>query len=182
MSIGKPPRRPRALAAPVRAEGAAQRSGRGLPERPLPATTERVLTGKLITLGDLLLRSASEIYRERFDMRREEWRIIALLGSNESLPLKELARRAGLKKSQISRGVGQLVDKRMLSRVAGPHDAREARLHLTARGQAIHDAIVATAVGRSAVLTEGLDADQTARLHALVELMIARARAMTAGG
>ena len=113
-------------------------------------------------------------------MRREEWRIVAQLGSKESLPLKELARRAGLKKSQISRGVAQLVDKRMLSRVVGPDDAREGRLHLTARGQEIHDAIVATAVRRSAVLTEGLDTAELARLHQLVETMIDRARTLTA--
>jgi DNA-binding MarR family transcriptional regulator len=73
--------------------------------RPITASTATLLSGKLVQLGNLLLRSASGLYRSRFGLRDEEWRIIALLGSDESLALTELARRAGLRKSQLSRGL-----------------------------------------------------------------------------
>ncbi len=101
--------------------------------RALPSTTEDLLSGKLVLLGNLLLRSASARYRDRLGLRNEEWRILALLGSEERLPLTELARRAGLRKSQLSRGAAQLLRKDLLHRIASSADAREARLHLTRR-------------------------------------------------
>ena len=96
----------------------------------MDTTTNRLLSGKLVQLGNLLLRSASGRYRSRFGLRNEEWRILALLGSDESLPLTELARRAGLRKSQLSRGAGNLLKKGLLSRVVSREDAREAQTPL----------------------------------------------------
>ncbi len=52
---------------------------------------------------------------------------LALLGSDESLPLTELARRAGLRKSQLSRGAAALLEKDLLYRAVSREDAREAR-------------------------------------------------------
>jgi DNA-binding MarR family transcriptional regulator len=88
-------------------------------------TPDELLTGKLLLLGRLLARSAAGTYRRRFGLGRKEWHIVARLGSQESLPLKELGRRAGLRKSQISRAVAGLVAKRLLSRHTGKEDARE---------------------------------------------------------
>ena len=148
----------------------------------MDATTNRLLSGKLVQLGNLLLRSASSLYRSRFGLRNEEWRILALLGSDESLPLTELARRAGLRKSQLSRGAANLLDKRLLQRVVSSADAREARLHLTRRGRKIHDAILASAAQRSAYLAAGLGKKEAGRLLKTLDLLIRRARELDAAG
>ena len=60
-----------------------------MPARPRTASSEDLLSGKLVQLGNLLLRSAAARYRKRFGLRTEEWRILALLGSDESLALTE---------------------------------------------------------------------------------------------
>ena len=148
----------------------------------MDATTDRLLSGKLVQLGNLLLRSASALYRTRFDLRNEEWRIIALLGSDESLALTELARRAGLRKSQLSRGAGHLLKKGLLSRKVSREDARGARLHLTSRGRKIHDAILATATQRSAYLARGLGKGELDRLLKTLDLLIHRAGELDASG
>ena len=148
----------------------------------MDATTNTLLSGKLVQLGNLLLRSASGRYRSRFGLRNEEWRIVALLGSDESLPLTELALRAGLRKSQLSRGAANLLEKRLLSRVVSREDAREARLHLTRRGRKIHDAILASAAQRSAYLAGGLGKAEVGRLQKTLDLLIRRARELDASG
>lgn len=148
----------------------------------MDATSNRLLSGKLVQLGNLLLRSASGLYRSRFGLRNEEWRILALLGSDESLPLTELARRAGLRKSQLSRGAAKLLEKRLLQRIVNREDAREARLHLTRRGRKIHDAILASAAQRSAYLAKGLGKADLARTLKTLELLIQRARELDASG
>jgi DNA-binding MarR family transcriptional regulator len=148
----------------------------------MDATTNRLLSGKLVQLGNLLLRSASGRYRRSLGLRNEEWRIIALLGSDESLPLNELARRAGLRKSQLSRGAANLLEKGLLSRIVSREDAREARLHLTRRGRRIHDAILASATQRSAYLASGLGKTDVRRLLKTLDLLIQRARELDASG
>jgi DNA-binding MarR family transcriptional regulator len=148
----------------------------------MDATSNRLLSGKLVQLGNLLLRSASGRYRSRFGLRNEEWRILALLGSEESLPLTELARRAGLRKSQLSRGAAKLIEKRLLQRVASREDAREARLHLTRRGRTIHGAIMSSAARRSAYLASGLSKTEVVRLLKTLDQLIERARELDASG
>lgn len=146
-----------------------------LSTRRLPKSTDALLTGKLVLLGRLLTQSASSIYRRRFGLGQEEWRIIARLGSEESLPLTALAGRANLRKSQISRAVQQLLTKRLLSRRTGTQDAREARLHLTARGRRVQQAIIATAARRSDFLAVGLTNAERARLHRSLDGLLERA-------
>jgi len=143
-------------------------------------TTEALLSGKLVQLGNLLLRSASNLYRSRFGLRNEEWRIVALLGSDESVPLTELARRAGLRKSQLSRGAAQLLRKKLLYRIVSSSDARGARLHLTQRGREIHDAILATAARRSAYLASGIGKPELGRLLKTLDTLIQRAAELDA--
>lgn len=146
------------------------------------SSTNKLLSGKLVQLGNLLVRSASGLYRSRLRLQNEEWRILALLGSNESLPLTELARRAGLRKSQLSRGAAKLMEKGLLSRIVSSEDAREARLHLTRRGQKVHDAIVASAAQRSAYLASGLSKAEMDRLLETLDLFIERARELSDSG
>jgi DNA-binding MarR family transcriptional regulator len=146
-----------------------------LSTRRLPKSTDALLTGKLVLLGRLLTQSASSVYRRRFGLGQEEWRIIARLGHAESLPLSALAKRATLRKSQISRAVSALIAKGLLSRSAGAEDARQGRLHLTARGRRIQQGIIGTAARRSRFLARGLSDAQLARLHKQLDRLLERA-------
>jgi DNA-binding MarR family transcriptional regulator len=140
-----------------------------------PRTTDQLLTGKLVLLGRLLTQSASAIYRRKFGLGQEEWRIVARLGSRESLPLTQLGKRAGLRKSQISRAVTQLISKKLLSRSVGRDDARQGRLHLTVRGRRIQQAIFRSAAKRSDLLAEGTSTTRLARLHRELDRLLERA-------
>ncbi len=140
-----------------------------------PRTTDELLTGKLVLLGRLLSQSASAVYRRRYRLGQEEWRIVARLGSQESLPLKELGRRASLRKSQISRAVASLIAKRLLSRSIGEDDAREARLHLTARGRRVQQGIVRTAARRSDYLARTMTAKEVLTLQRQLDGLLVRA-------
>ncbi|MGQ0543820.1 MAG: MarR family winged helix-turn-helix transcriptional regulator [Betaproteobacteria bacterium] len=140
-----------------------------------PRTTDELLTGKLVLLGRLLSQSAAAVYRRRFGLGQEEWRIVARLGSQEGLPLKELGRRASLRKSQISRAAASLIARRLLSRRTGEEDAREARLHLTARGRRVQQEIVRTAARRSEFLARTMTKKELATLQRQLDRLLVRA-------
>ena len=142
---------------------------------PVNSTPDELLTGKLVLLGRLLAQSAAATYRRRFGLGQEEWRIVARLGSQESLPLKELGRRAGLRKSQISRAVAGLIARRLLSRSVGEEDARQGRLHLTARGRRIQQQIVRSAARRSDFLARGLSKSRLNALQRELDRLLVRA-------
>lgn len=148
----------------------------------LPAMPDALLTGKLVLLGRLLSQSAASTYRRKLGLGQEEWRIVARLGSTESLPLSELGKRAGLKKSQISRAAAGLVKKGLLVRSVPQDDARQARLHLTASGRRFQQAIVRTAARRSDFLAQGLGAARLRQLHAELDRLLARAEHLLRDG
>lgn len=144
-------------------------------KKPAVSSPDQLLTGKLVRLGRLLTQSAAAAYRRKLALGQEEWRIIARVGSEESLSLTGLARRASLRKSQISRAAAALVNKGILSRTVGSEDARRAHLHLTPYGRRIRDSIIRTASERSRYLAQGMAAADQARLHRMLNRLLERA-------
>jgi DNA-binding MarR family transcriptional regulator len=90
-------------------------------------------------------------------------------------PAPQGARRASLRKSQISRAVASLIAKRLLSRSIGEDDAREARLHLTARGRRVQQGIVRTAARRSDYLARTMTAKEVLTLQRQLDGLLVRA-------
>lgn len=139
---------------------------------------EKLVSHRLITLANLLRRSASLRYRRMFGLALIEWRIIAVLGAARRVSLNELARRAGLGKSQMSRGVAGLVARRLVSRAASTRDNREIALALGPKGRAIYAALNRAAVERNRALVAGMARDDLRRLDALLDLLTEGARAL----
>src|ERR1039457_4187441 len=77
---------------------------------------EHVVGHKILLLANLLSRSATARYRKLLGLPQVEWRIIALLGNMPPINLTELSHRAGLDKSQICRGVNNLVRRKLVVR------------------------------------------------------------------
>jgi DNA-binding MarR family transcriptional regulator len=69
---------------------------------------------------------------------RREWRVIALLGQHGAMRSSRLADLALLDRARTSKAVTSLAGKGLLSRSTGVGDARQVRLALTERGQALH--------------------------------------------
>jgi DNA-binding MarR family transcriptional regulator len=116
-----------------------------------------LLSFKLHRVANLLSRGAELRYRREFGVSLWEWRTIALLGrSDEAMSLGELAKEAGIDKSQMSRVVAGLAKRRIVLREAHPGDGRGVRLTLTRLGRRIYGGLIRAAAERDAAFRDCL--------------------------
>jgi DNA-binding MarR family transcriptional regulator len=105
-----------------------------------------LLSYRLHTVANLLSRGAELRYRREFGVSLWEWRSIALLGASESaLSLNELARSAGIDKSQMSRVVSGLAERGLVTREADAADGRGVRLALSKPGRRMYAGLMRAA-------------------------------------
>jgi DNA-binding MarR family transcriptional regulator len=104
-----------------------------------PSQLDDLLLYKLSRLlsvgGSMVIR----LCEGRFGITRREWRVIARLAREPDLLSSELAQRIQLDRARTSRAITSLVAKKLVRRVAGQADRRQARLALTAAGRALHE-------------------------------------------
>jgi len=118
------------------------------PRRSVP-TIRELLSYRLHQVANLLSRGAEMRYRRQFGVSLWEWRSVALLGgAAEPQSLNELARAAGMDKSQMSRVVAGLTERRLVLRAADADDARGVRLTLSKAGRKLYDGLIDAAAER----------------------------------
>ena len=110
-----------------------------------------LLSYRVHMVANLLSRGAELRYRREFGVSLWEWRTIALLGAaDEPLSLGDLARAAGIDKSQMSRVVSGLTKRRVVLRAVDPGDGRGVRLTLTRSGSKVYEGLIRAAGERDA--------------------------------
>ena len=116
-----------------------------------------LLSYRLHVVANLLSRSAELRYRRECGVSLWEWRSVALLGgAAEPLSLTELARSAGIDKSQMSRVVSGLTQRRLVLRATDSSDARGVRLELSKSGRKLYRRLIDAAGERDAAFRECL--------------------------
>jgi DNA-binding MarR family transcriptional regulator len=121
------------------------------------AVIRDLLSYRLHTVANLLSRGAELRYRREFGVSLWEWRSVALLGGVErALSLNELARSAGIHKSQMSRVVSSLAERGLVLRKADSEDGRGVRLELSKAGRKLYDGLIRAAHDRDAAFRDCL--------------------------
>jgi DNA-binding MarR family transcriptional regulator len=116
----------------------------------------------------------------RFGITRREWRVMALLASQPGLMSSQLAERAQLDRARTSRAVTSLVTKKLVRREVGPGDRRQARLALTAQGDALYADLFPLVRDINRGLLAGLRGEQVAELEEMLAVLQLRADNMLA--
>jgi DNA-binding MarR family transcriptional regulator len=145
------------------------------PAKPLWTSTEALPGSKIIVAANLIGRSASLRYRRLLGLPRLEWRIVALLGERPPCSLNELARRAGLDKSQISRGVASLVRRGLVRREPSRRSQREVALSLSRKGRDGYRRLIAAALVRNEELLAAFSPAERSALDRLLDRLVERA-------
>jgi DNA-binding MarR family transcriptional regulator len=108
-------------------------------------------------VANLLSRGAELRYRREFGVSLWEWRSVALLGGSQApMSLNELARSAGIDKSQMSRVVSGLAKRGVVMRETDASDARGVRLALSRPGRKLYEGLIRAASQRDAAFKECL--------------------------
>lgn len=144
----------------------------------MPPTIKELLSYRLHQVANLLSRGAEMRYRRQFGVSLWEWRTVALLGgAGGPQSLNELARAAGMDKSQMSRVVAGLTKKKIVVRETDANDARGIRLSLTAAGVALYRKLIRAAAQRNDAFVGCLTARERASLDSIMAKLAQEARA-----
>jgi DNA-binding MarR family transcriptional regulator len=136
-----------------------------------------LLSYRVHMVANLLSRGAELRYRREFGVSLWEWRTIALLGAaEEPLSLGDLARAAGIDKSQMSRVVSGLAKRRIVLREAHPGDGRGVRLTLSRNGRKLYEGLIRAAGQRDAVFRGCLTRDEREAFDRVLTKLAGQAR------
>ena len=116
-------------------------------------------------------------YRREFGVSLWEWRTVALLGgAAEHQSLNDLARAAGMDKSQMSRVVAGLTKRKIVSRETDANDGRGIQLSLTRPGKALYQKLIRAAAERNSAFLDCLTAKERVSLDAIMAKLAHEAR------
>ncbi len=130
---------------------------------------------RLAVLAERVSLAVSQLYTDRFDLNRPEWRILAALGANPQMAAKDLAPYSTLDKMQVSRAVAKLEADGLIEREDDTHDRRAKILRLTAAGRALHRKIVPLVVARENHILGALTPEEREALDRIMTKIQARA-------
>lgn len=114
---------------------------------------------------------------EQHGITRREWRLLGLLAQAEGIGPSALALRALLDRARTSRALGSLQQKGLLRRVPVPGNRREAQLHLSDSGRALHQRLLPQVAAINAELLAVLTDAELAVLDQALQRLTAQALA-----
>ena len=140
-----------------------------------------LLSYRLHEVANLLSRGAELRYRREFGVSLWEWRTVALLGAaQEAMSLNDLAHAAGLHKSQMSRVVSGLAERRLVVRDADEADGRGVRLALSKAGRKLYEGLISAAEDRNDAFLKCLSREERLVFERALDKLAAEARGMIA--
>ena len=114
-----------------------------------------------------------KVYKDRYGMLRNEWRVLFHLGIYGRMTASEIGTRARMHKTKISRAVQRLADRRYLVRQRNEADRRVEHLDLTPTGRKVYADLRSIARDYDEALVEGISAAEVARLKARLRQLAA---------
>ena len=131
---------------------------------------------RLTHLQALVTDNIAQIYTGQFDLSRQQWRVLAVLGNNSPLSAKEISAQANLEKMPTSRAINGMLEQKLLDKMAHDGDKRSSLLTLTRKGQAIYQQLVPLALKREQELLSVLNEDEQAQLMIMFEKLAKQSR------
>lgn len=111
-------------------------------DRPGRLQLDRFLPYQLSIASNAVSNRIAEIYRDRFDLKIPEWRIMAVLGDTGPATQRELTERTLMDKVAVNRACRTLAERGFVEREPNATDGRSHHLELTAQGRSIYDRIM----------------------------------------
>lgn len=122
-------------------------------------------------LANAIVLPAYESIRREFGIVRAEYLLLACLAHFPELTAQDVSKISRRPRNTISRAVHRMLAEGYLNRAPDPHDGRQARLQITAKGRRLHEQIAARMVERQEEVMAPLDAKERQQLGRLLHKM-----------
>lgn len=137
---------------------------------------------RLAVLSEAVSQSVARVYRERFGLTRDEWRVLAALADCGTVKTSRVIEHTTLEKMQVSRAVTRLEEGGLIERQPDPQDGRGWVLRLSAAGRALYKKLVPLVEAREAFLLEALEPQEREVLEGALAKVLERARILAQQG
>jgi DNA-binding MarR family transcriptional regulator len=137
---------------------------------------------RLAVVAEEVSRALAAIYADRFELTREEWRVLVWLAAEPGMTATELGARANLDKMQVSRAIARMEKDGLLEREPDPDDRRSRQVRLLPAGRALFRKVEPMALAREAFLLEALAPHERAALESALSKLGERARQLQRQG
>ena len=117
---------------------------------------------------------AKSLYRRirQHGVNPGQFPVLLTLWENDGVTQASLVEQLAVEQPTMAGTLKRMERDGLIKRVADPNDGRQSHVHLTRRGRALEDALVASARETNAVALAGLTAAESAQLVRLVKRMI----------
>jgi len=147
-----------------------------------PLILQDFLPYRLAVLAEAVSRSIAQVYTARFDLSRDEWRVLAALAETGTMKTRDAALYATLDKMQVSRAVAGLERAGLIDREEDAGDRRNRILTLTPAGRALLRRLTPMVQAREDFLLEALEPEELAVLDRAIDRLLERARQLERQG
>ncbi|BDI05367.1 MarR family winged helix-turn-helix transcriptional regulator [Sphaerotilus microaerophilus] len=137
---------------------------------------------QLAVLADTVSRAMAQVYAERFELSRDEWRVVAALYENGAMKTADVIAHTTLDKMQVSRAVTRLEQDGLIQRSEDPGDRRNRVIELLPPGTALVRKVVPLVEARVAFLLDALDPAERSSLDAVIAKVGERAQQLIRQG
>lgn len=144
----------------------------------VPVNLARFMPYRLSVVTDAVSRSLAAVYADRFDLTRDEWRVLAQLADGAPMKSTELGQRTSLPKMQVSRALARLEGDGLVKRETDRADRRNHVVNLTREGRALYARVEPLVLEREAYLMAALTVEERVALERALEKVEGRVRAL----
>jgi len=130
---------------------------------------------RLARLAEAVSQATAQVYSERFDLTRDEWRVLAALAEAGAVKTAQVLESTTLDKMRVSRALARMEKAELIERSPDPDDGRGQRVRLLPPGRALYRKIVPMVQAREAYLLEALDPAERAALDKAMDKVRERA-------
>ena len=143
---------------------------------------EKFFPYRLAVLAEQVSLATAQVYRERFALTRDEWRVLAALAHQGEIRAADVKDRTTLDKMQVSRALARLEAQGLVARAPDPDDGRASRVRLLPAGTALYRKIVPMVQAREEYLLSDLTPQERKVFAAAIDKVEVRARQLTRQG
>jgi DNA-binding MarR family transcriptional regulator len=136
---------------------------------------------RLAVVAEAVSRAIADVYRERFGLSRDEWRVLAALAEAGEMKSRDAALQATLDKMQVSRAVAGLERAGLVARSEDPADRRNRILRLSPAGRELLDELLPMVEAREAELLAALAPAERLALDAALDQLLDRVSRVRGG-
>ena len=137
---------------------------------------------RLARLAEAVSQATAQVYSERLDLTRDEWRVMAALAEGGEVKTAAVMDSVSLDKMRVSRALARMERDGLVGRTSDPEDGRAYLVRLLPPGLAMYRKIVPMVLAREEFLLAELEPAERAALDRALEHVLQRAQQLTRQG